>query len=105
MESKSPESDKYFAKIKDVDRLKDLKRRPRCSDGSLDLRAKVNKSLSKDGQVTDYYDPDDPKDNVPQDAIDQALREQQQEYDKLRFKELAAQKARLEKKEQLRKEQ
>ena len=105
MESKSPESDKYFAKIKDVDRLKDLKRRPRCSDGSLDLRAKVNKCLSKDGQVTDYYDPDDPKDNVPQNVIKHLLEQQREEYDKLRFKELAAQKARLEKKEQLRKEQ
>ena len=41
-----PTSDALFAKIKDVDRLKDFRRRPRCRDGSLDLRFNVNKGLS-----------------------------------------------------------
>ena len=55
--------------------------------------------------MTDYYDPDDPKDNVPQAVIKFLLENQRDEYDKTRFKELAAQKAKLERKEQLRKEQ
>ena len=59
-----------MAKIRDVDRLKDFIKRPRCSDGSLNMQCNVNKGLNKyDKQVTDYYDPDDPKDNVPQAVI------------------------------------
>ena len=106
MESKEQsEADKYFAKIKDVDSLGGLKRRPRCPDGSLDLRAKANKSFSKHGNVTDFYFKQNPLFLVSQDTIDGLLKEQQEEYDKLRFKELVAQKTKLEKKEQLRKEQ
>lgn len=55
--------------------------------------------------MTDYYDPDDPKDNVPQYVIKYLIEKQREDYDKLRFKELAAKKAKLERKEQLRKEQ
>ena len=78
-DDQKPSTDDLFAKIKDVDRLKDLRRRPRCRDGSLDLRAEVNKGLAKhDEQVTDYYDPDDPKDNVPAFAIKYLLEQQQE---------------------------
>lgn len=99
------EADKYFAKIKDVNNLGFLKRRPRCPDGSLDIRMKVNRKFDKYEYVTDYYHPENPDVEVTQASIDQALRDQQEEFEKIRFKELAAQKAKLDRKEQLRKEQ
>ena len=55
--------------------------------------------------MTDFYFKQNPLFLVSQDTIDGLLKEQQEEYDKLRFKELVAQKTKLEKKEQLRKEQ
>ena len=36
--------------------LLNLRRRPRCADGRLDMRASVNKSFAKDAFVTDYYE-------------------------------------------------
>ena len=44
-------------------------RRPRCYDGSLNLRFSVNKSFSKDDIVTDFYDPKDPTINIRQELI------------------------------------
>lgn len=31
--------------------------RPRCKDGSLDMRRKVNRAFDKYADVGDYYDP------------------------------------------------
>ena len=49
-----------LAVLRDSDRLGHLRRRPRCGDGSLDMRSKANKNLSKYAKVADYYDPADP---------------------------------------------
>ena len=65
MESKQePSADSLFVKLKDVDNLYFLKRRPRCADGSLNLSHKVNKGYPKHQSATDYYDPKDPSNNV-----------------------------------------
>ena len=77
-----------LAVIRDPDRLGHLRRRPRCSDGSLDMRSKANKNLSKYARVTDYYDPADPAVDVNQALIDDMLKEQQKIYDEARFKDL-----------------
>ena len=49
--------------------LFDLKKRPRCADGTLNLRFKCNQSFKKDDIVTDYYNPKDPSINVRQELI------------------------------------
>ena len=43
--------------IRDHNALGPYRRRPRCVDGTLDMRYKVNKSFSKHDRVSDYYDP------------------------------------------------
>ena len=58
-----------IAQIRDSGRLLHLRRRPRCAKGCLDMRAKVNRSFSKDLHVTDYYDPLDPSAVVSLDEI------------------------------------
>ena len=62
-----------FRKVDEVfktgDFLKNLERRPRCQDDSLNLRFSVNKSFSKDEIVTDYYDPKDPTINIRPELI------------------------------------
>ena len=65
-----------LAVIRDPDRLGHLRRRPRCSDGSLDMRSKANKSLYKYAKVSDYYDPEDPDVDVDQALINDMLKEQ-----------------------------
>jgi hypothetical protein len=55
--------------FKTGDFLKNLERRPRCQDDSLNLRFSVNKSFSKDEIVTDYYDPKDPTINIRPELI------------------------------------
>lgn len=63
-----------FTKVEKVfktgDYLFDLKRRPRCQDGSLNLRFAVNKSFSKDdASVTHFYDPKEPSVNIEPELI------------------------------------
>ena len=58
-----------LAEIRDISTLAHLRRRARCSDGSLDMRHKANKGLRKDAQVSDYYDPLDPSAAVSLDEI------------------------------------
>ena len=79
-----------LAEIRNHGRLKHLLRRPRCRDGSLDMRCKVNWSFSKTDQVTDYYDPIDPSIDISQVVIQQYLADQQRRYDNARFKELTS---------------
>ena len=62
-------ADKALTKIRDISTLAHLRRRARCSDGSLDMRHKANKGLRKDAQVSDYYDPLDPSAAVSLDEI------------------------------------
>ena len=82
-------SKQIMAEIRDFERLKHLRRRPRCADGTLDRRYKVNKSFNKgDDTITDYYDPKDPSKNVPQAVIQQLQDHQQKEYDDAKFGEL-----------------
>ena len=50
-------AEKVLEEIRDPDRLGQLRRRPRCADGSLDMRNKVNRGLSKHAQISDFYDP------------------------------------------------
>ena len=75
MEFKSNESDRYFSKIKDVENLFFLKRRPRCVDGSLNYSHKVNKGFPKNQVATDYYDPKDPSSKVDQAQIEGLLKQ------------------------------
>ena len=49
-----------LAQIRNSDHLLHLRRRPRCADGRLDMRATVNRAFAKDALVTDYYDPLEP---------------------------------------------
>ena len=77
-----------LAVLRDPDRLGHLRRRPRCGDGSLDMRSKANKSLSKYAKVADYYDPADPDVDVEEALINDMLKEQQKIYDEVRFEEL-----------------
>ena len=46
-----------------------LRRRPRCLDGTLNLRFKANQSFQKHDLVTNFYDPKDPSINLGQDVI------------------------------------
>ena len=76
MESKQdPTADSQFAKIKDVETLFFLKRRPRCADGTLNFSYKVNKGYPRHLAATDYYDPKDPSSNVAQDSIDRLVKQ------------------------------
>lgn len=77
-----------LTEIRDGDRLGHLRRRPRCSDRSLDKRHKVNRAFSKTALVTNYYDPADPDVDVEEAVIEMYLTEQQQAYDAARFEEL-----------------
>ena len=80
---------KKLAEIRDGDRLGHLRRRPRCSDGGLDMRSKANRGLSKHAVVTDFYDPAKPNEVIEKAVIQQLLDRQQDEYDALRFQELS----------------
>ena len=56
-----------------------LKRRPRCKDGSLDMRYKVNWGLRKYDIIGDFYDPENPREPImlvlnSQEPIDSRLR-------------------------------
>ena len=51
------EPEKALAEIRDISALYHLRRRPRCIDGTLDMRFRVNKAFTKRDQVSDYYDP------------------------------------------------
>ena len=62
-------AEKALAMIRDASALFNLRRRPRCSDGSLDMRNKVNKVLMKSSQVTDYYDPKEPSVTIKESVI------------------------------------
>ena len=43
-------------------KTEDLKKRPRCKNGSLDMRYKVNyEHFNKYDDVSDYYDPKNPE--------------------------------------------
>ena len=64
MES-NPKADKAMADIRNVKYLRGLKLRARTKDGKLDLRCQENKGFSKDEIVSDYYNPYDPKVDVP----------------------------------------
>ena len=68
-------ADSQFAKIKDVENLFFLKRRPRCADGTLNFSYKVNKGYPRHLAATDYYDPKDPSSNVAQDTIDRLVKQ------------------------------
>ena len=92
-ESKSKDA---LERIRNTNKLYHLRRRPRCADGRLDLRHKVNRAFSKHAVVTDYYDPQDPTKAVDQDVIQQCLDRQQEEYDNARFEELSAKVKKLE---------
>lgn len=37
-----------------------FEKRPRCKDGSLDKRFRVNRAFDKYADIGDYYDPADP---------------------------------------------
>ena len=77
-----------LAQIRDSNRLLHLRRRPRCANGCLDMRARVNRSFSKDSHVTDYYDPLDPSAVVSLDEILLYQVQQQRDYDDARFQQL-----------------
>lgn len=51
------------------DILFDLRRRPRCKDGTLNLKYKVNQSFAKDDFVSNFYDPKDPTINIREEVI------------------------------------
>ena len=53
-------SDDAMARIRNANKLYHLRLRPRCADGRLDIRQKVNRSFEKNAVVTDFYDPEDP---------------------------------------------
>ena len=55
--------------------------------------------------MTDFYLPNNPKFILSQESIDSKLYQQQQEYDRRRFKDLTASKEKLEKENKLRIEQ
>ena len=50
----------YHGKMRDPELLFHLRRRPRCLDGSLDMRCSVNKGFTKWSHVSNFYDPKDP---------------------------------------------
>ena len=68
-----------------------MRRRPRCQDGTLDLRFKVNIAFDKNADVTDYYDPMQPKVNIKQRTIDMLEARLKSDYDKAKFGELQEQ--------------
>ena len=57
-------SNEALAEIRDTKRLFHLRLRPRNMDGSLDLRAKVNKGFTKYDNISDYYSPQSPSLNI-----------------------------------------
>ena len=57
-------AESVLAELRDTARLGHLTRRPRCADGTLDMRCRANKGLSNHARVTDYYDPERPADIV-----------------------------------------
>ena len=89
-------AESVLAELRDTARLGHLQRRPRCSDGSLDMRSQANRGLSKHARVTDYYDPCAPSDIVEELVITELRRRQQMRYDSARFRELTERVARLE---------
>ena len=56
----SSKANKALADIRRYNDLYHLRRRPRCVDGSLNLKSKVNRCFTKVARVSDYYDPSDP---------------------------------------------
>ena len=87
---------KVLEEIRDPGRLGPLRRRPRCADGTLDMRHWANRGLSKRAQVTDYYDPAEPGALVEAAVIEQLQADQQERYDAARFHELTERVAKLE---------
>ena len=81
-------AEKVLEEIRDPNRLSHLRRRPRCADGSLDMRNSVNQALKKNDRVTDFYDPIFPGALVETATIEQLQADQQQRYDAARFREL-----------------
>ena len=87
---------KIFEEIQDPGRLGHLRRRPRCADGSLNMRYKVNWGLAKDTKAAVFYDPAQPNVLIEAAVIEQLRADQQKRYDQARFRELTARVARLE---------
>ena len=88
---------KIFDEIRDPTRLGHLRRRPRCTDGSLDMRHKVNRGLSKLEMAAEFYDPDQPATLIEDAVIHQLRADQQARYDAIRFQVLTERIAKLEK--------
>ena len=88
---------KILEEIRDPTRLGHLRRRPRCADGTLDMRHKVNKGLSKLEMTAEFYDPAQPAVLVEEAVIRQLRADQQARYDEARFRVLTARVAKLEK--------
>ena len=87
---------KILEEIRDPTRLGHLRRRPRCADGSLDMRYKVNRGLSKLEMAAEFYDPAHPAVLVEEAVVRQLRANQQERYDQARFRELTARVAKLE---------
>ena len=92
----SKKSGKALAEIRDHERLGYLRRRPRCHDGTLDMRCRANQGLEKHAAVTNFYDPAEPSVVIKEAAIQKLLSKQQEQYDKARFEELVARVKKLE---------
>ena len=75
---------KILEEIRDPTRLGHLRRRPRCADGSLDMRYKVNRGLSKLEMAAEFYDPAHPAVLV-EEAVVRQLRANQQKRMTRRF--------------------
>ena len=87
MESKS-KADKEMAVIRNFKYLRGLKLRHRNKDGSLDIRCAENKGFAKGQEVSDYYNPYNPKVDVPDYIIKRMMEYQQKAYDDARFEQL-----------------